>query len=112
MAGTMIPSTTLVGVGAITASTTQTLVGGTVPTAFYTAVTCANISDAVTLPKGAPGAMLLLRGGANAGLLFPPTTAGSLNGTTAGNSVALAAAKTLLVIYSSDVDAAVVTGAI
>ena len=66
----------------VTASTTQTQAGGTVLNGDFNIITCANASDAVTLPANMPvGTIMFTRNGASAGLLFPPK-GGAINGGT------------------------------
>ena len=73
-------------VAAVTASITQTQAGGTVLDADFSVVTCANSSDAVTIPANLPtGTVFYLRCGASAGLIYPPL-GGAINGGTVNNS--------------------------
>lgn len=80
------------GYAAITASTTQTQAGGTAVTAGVTAVTTANLNDAITLPADvAVGDSLVITNvSANACGVFPPS-GGKINGGTTDAVKALAA---------------------
>lgn len=85
----------------LTASTTQTQVGGTIANGDVCVCTVANASDAVTLPANLPaGTIIYLVGGANAGLLFPPT-GGGINAAGANASVALAATVVTMVVVKT-----------
>ena len=82
-------------VGAVTAGTTQTLAGATAITTDITVVTTGNASDGVVLPVGAPGQLLYLKNGANAGKIYAPNL-GTIDGTAGATGVALTASKTTL----------------
>ena len=91
-----------ISVAAATASTTQTLAGGTVLNADFTVATVANSGDAFTIPANLPkGTIFFVVGGANAGVIFPPT-GGSINGGTASASKPLdASVVTMFVVTAS-----------
>lgn len=99
-----LPQTYLTGSGTATASTTQTQAAGTVPTAAYVECTVANASDAITLPRGCAGQMVVFKGGANAAKLFPPV-GGAINGGTVDAAYTLAASVNTLLLYTSEVNA-------
>lgn len=62
----------LTSIQTATASTTQTQAGGTKITSASAAITTANANDAVTLPKGYPGAQIFIANlSANALGVFP-----------------------------------------
>jgi hypothetical protein len=88
-------------VAAATASTTQTQAGGTILNADFTVATVANASDAFTIPANLPkGTIFYIVGGANAGLLFPPT-GGAINGGTVNASKPLDAAVVTMVVVTA-----------
>jgi hypothetical protein len=89
-------------VTAITATpTTQTQAAGALCHGDVNIVTCANASDAVTIPANLPiGTVIYLVGGANAGTLFPPV-GGTINAASANASVALAATVVTVVIVKT-----------
>lgn len=72
---------------AITASTTQTLAGGTKITAQFNVITVANTGDAVTLPTGAAGQVVHLNNTAGSAVaVFPGETKSTIdNGATAAS---------------------------
>ena len=93
----------LQGNGMAAAATTQTQAAGVVPTSLYTGLTVANAIDAVTLPRGTAGQILILKGGANAANVFPPV-GGSINLGTADAAVAAAATVKTMYVYLTAVD--------
>ena len=88
-------------VQAATASTTQTQVGGTILNGDYVVATVANASDAFTIPANLPtGTIFFIVGGANAGLIYPPT-GGAINGGTANASKPLDASVVHMVCVTA-----------
>jgi len=86
---------------AVTASTTQTQVGGTLLNGDFNIATVANASDAVTIPANLPvGTIFFVVGGANAGLMFPPT-GGAINGGTVNASKPLDATVVTMVTVTA-----------
>lgn len=108
---TSFPWNHLTGVAAATASTTQTQAGGTAVAAALTVATVANASDALTLPRGCPGQVIAIKGGANAAKLFP-ASGGKVNNGTADAAFTLAATVLTLVVYITEVDVVAVQGAV
>ena len=67
----------------------------------FNIVTVANASDAVAIPSNLPvGTVFYVQGGANAGLLFPPT-GGTINGGTASASKPLDASVITMVVVTA-----------
>lgn len=88
-------------VAAATASTTQTLAGGTVLNADFTVATVANSGDAFTIPANLPkGTIFFIVGGASAGVVFPPT-GGSINGGTVNASKPLDASVVQMYVVTA-----------
>lgn len=96
-----MPMSRSLQVAAATASTTQTQAGGTVLNADYTVATVANGSDAFVIPANLPvGTIFYIVGGANAGLLYPPT-GGAINGGSADASKPLDASVVTMVTVTA-----------
>lgn len=97
-----MPMSRSLTVAAATASTTQTQAGGTVLNADYTVATVGNSGDAFTIPANLPtGTVFYVVGGANAGVIFPPT-GGAINGGSADASKPLdASVVTMITVTAS-----------
>lgn len=97
-----MPMSRSLNVATATASTTQTQVGGTVLNADFTVATVANSGDAFTIPANLPkGTIFYVVGGANAGVIFPPS-GGSINGGTVDASKPLdASVVTMITVTAS-----------
>lgn len=88
-------------VKAVTASTTQTQSGGTLLNGDFNICTVANASDAVTIPANLPvGTVLYVKGGANAGLIYPPV-GGAINGGSVNASKPLDATVLTMIIVTA-----------
>jgi hypothetical protein len=99
----ILPATSITGYSTQTAATTQTQVAGTVPSAQFVTATVGNASDSFTLPQGTPGQIIFIKGGANAGDVFPPV-GGKINGGTVNAKVDTAATVITAFYYLTEVD--------
>src|SRR5690242_1291101 len=80
--------------GGLTASTTQTQAGGTKLQYGLNSVASANASDAVTMPKGLPGSLLILANHSGQTIQLFPFKGDALNAAGADAAVTVATATT------------------
>ena len=86
---------------AVTASTTQTQVGGTKITAAFTNVTSANASDAITLPQAAPGRSLTIVNSSGQTIQVFPFLADQVGANGANSAITVATARMLTLVCTA-----------